>query len=117
MILVSDGLWNILDRVLQPYMTYNYSSGTKAAADAGFQVLEYRGVPIVYDEYCPGSFMFMINTDFLSMKIHKDKRFIMSPFQRPVNQDARIAQILVKMQYVTGNPRYHGRIEFASAVS
>lgn len=117
MILVSDGLWNILDRVLQPYMTYNYSSGTKAAADAGFQVLEYRGVPIVYDEYCPGSHMFYINTDFISMKIHRDKRFVMSPWQRPINQEARIAQILAKMQFVTGNPRYHGMIEFASAVS
>jgi len=117
MILVSDGLWNILDRVLQPYMTYNYSAGTKAAADAGFQVLEYRGVPVVYDEYCPGSFMFFINTDFLSMKIHKNKRFAMGPWIRPANQEARIAQILLKCQFVTGNPRFHGSIEFASAVS
>lgn len=117
MVVVSDGVYNLLEQVLQPYMTYNYSAGTKSAADAGFQVMEYKGVPVVYDEYCPGSFMFYPNTKYLSMKILSGDNFQMHPWMKPVNQMAKMAQISVSMNYVSSNPRHLGKIEFASAVS
>jgi len=115
-IIVSEGTWNILEEVLQPYMTYPFTKNTQAAADAGFEVMQWRGVPIVWDEYCTAGYTFFINTDYLKLKIHSGDKFDLGPWQKPVNQQSRIAQITVTMQFVTGNPRYLGLIECASAV-
>lgn len=116
MIVVSDGVYNLLEQVLQPYMTYNYSAGAKSAADAGFQVIEYKGVPVVYDEYCTSAFMFMVNTKYCGLKILSGDNFQMSPWKVPVNQMAKMAQVSVTLNFVSSNPRHLGKIEFASAV-
>ena len=115
-IIVSEGVWNILEEVLQPAMNYPWTKATQAAADAGFEVMQWRGKPIVWDEYCPSGHIFFINTDYLKLKVHSGDKFDLGPWQKPVNQQARMAQITVTMQFVTGNPRYSGLIECASAV-
>lgn len=117
MVIVSDNLWNIYEEVNEGKQSFNYSAATKFAVDAGFQVAEYRGVPLVYDEYCPGSFMFMPNLDYMKMRIRSTRNFEVGEWQKPVNQLARIAQITVALQFTCNNSRYHGVIECNSAVS
>jgi hypothetical protein len=117
MVIVSDGLWNIYEEVNEGKQSFNYSQATKFAVDAGFQVAEYRGVPLVYDEYCPGGFMFMPNDNYMKLRIRGTRNFKVGEWQKPVNQDARIAQITVALQLTCNNSRYHGSVECASAVS
>ena len=80
------------------------SAGKKQMADGGFQTLEFKGVPIVWDEQCPSDRMYFLNTKHMKLVMHKDANFKTTDFVKPENQDARVAQILV-MGNVTCNRR------------
>ena len=70
------------------------SEGTKKLGDAGFQALEFKGVPIVWDENCTSGAMYFLNTEHMKLVVHADRNFAVSDFVKPENQDARVAQIL-----------------------
>lgn len=70
------------------------SAGTKKMADGGFQTLEFKGVPIVWDELCTPNGMYFLNTKHMKLVVHKDANFETTDFVKPENQDARVAQIL-----------------------
>lgn len=70
------------------------SAGSKKLADGGFQVLEFKGQPIVWDELCPSGTMYFLNTNHMNLTVHSDANFDVSDFVKPENQDARVAQIL-----------------------
>lgn len=70
------------------------AAGTKKLADAGFQVLEFKGKPIVWDELCPTGHVFYLNTNHMKMVVHSKANFDVTDFVKPENQDARVAQIL-----------------------
>lgn len=72
------------------------SEGRKTMADGGFQTLEFKGVPIVWDEQCPSGTMYFINSKHMKLVMHKNANFKTTDFVKPENQDARIAQILVQ---------------------
>jgi len=68
--------------------------GSKKLGDAGFQTLEFKGVPIVWDELCPSGHMYFLNTNHMKLVVHKAANFEVTDFVKPENQDARVAQIL-----------------------
>ena len=70
------------------------SAGQKKLGDAGFQTLGFKGVPIIWDELCPSGSMFFLNTRHMKLVVHKDANFETSDFEKPENQDARVAQVL-----------------------
>lgn len=70
------------------------SPGSKKLGDAGFQNLEFKGVPIVWDEQCASGTMYFLNTRHMKLVAHKDANFEVTDFVKPENQDARVAQIL-----------------------
>ena len=70
------------------------SDGMKKMADGGFQSLQYKGVPIVWDEQCTSGSMYFLNTKHMKLTVHKDANFETTDFVKPENQDARVAQIL-----------------------
>lgn len=72
------------------------SEGRKTMADGGFQTLEFKGVPIVWDEQCPSGTMYFLNSKHMKLVMHKNANFRTTDFVKPENQDARIAQILVQ---------------------
>lgn len=67
---------------------------TKKLGDAGFQTLQYKGVPIVWDEQCPSGTMYFLNTNHMKLVVHEDANFATTDFVKPENQDALVAQIL-----------------------
>lgn len=71
-----------------------HSSDSKKLGDAGYQVLEYKGVPVVFDELCNSGVMYFLNTDHMKLVVHKDANFETTPFVKPGDQDAKVAQIL-----------------------
>ena len=80
------------------------SEGKKTMADGGFQTLEFKGVPIVWDEQCPSGTMYFLNSKHMKLVMHKDANFKTTDFVKPENQDARVAQVLV-MGNLTCNRR------------
>lgn len=70
------------------------SDSTKKLADGGYQALEFKGNPIVWDELCPATYCYFLNLKHMKLVIHKDANFKVSDFVKPENQDAKTANIL-----------------------
>jgi len=106
LIVTTQKVFDIYEQTLQVNARYNYTSAaTKFMADAGFQALEFRGVPIVVDDKCPDGHMYMMNTEFLSLYYHPDANFKFTGFKVPTNQDGRVGQILFSGQLAISNRR------------
>jgi hypothetical protein len=114
----SQGMYEVYESVLQPFQSFqrNYTGAVKEAADAGFQVLEYHGVPFIYDEYCPTSHIFFDSPKYNGIAMLSADQFKMGKFQKPVNQEVSIAKITLSCQFITNNPRMLGVIVGASAI-
>lgn len=63
-------------------------------ADAGFQNIKFKNVPIMWDPACPTGYMYFLNSDYLSLDVHPDADMEIRPFITPENQDAKVAHIL-----------------------
>lgn len=80
------------------------TEGQKKMADGGFQTLQFKGVPIVWDEQCQSGVVYFLNAKHMKLVMHSKRNFKTTDFVKPENQDARVAQILV-MGNVTCNRR------------
>ena len=78
---------------------------------AGFDTITIHGRAITVDSHCGATDAWIVNTDFLSMVAAKGRNFTMDPWQKPVNQDARIARILWAGQLVSKSGRRHAHVE------
>jgi len=78
--------------------------------DAGFQNLLFKASVIMYDSYCPTQTMFFLTSDFIDWYVDTETDFITTPFVRPANQDAKVAQILVYGNVCFSNCARQGRI-------
>lgn len=68
--------------------------GVKKLGDAGYQALGFKGQPVVWDELAPSNTMYMLNTRHMKMVVHSQADFKVTPFVKPENQDARVAQVI-----------------------
>ena len=74
-------------------------------AGAGFQNLTYMGsLPVVYDDQCNATRMYMLNSDFLYLRKAKGRWMKPAPDKASVNQDA-----MVMPMYLAGNMTTSGR--------
>ena len=75
--------------------------------DLGFQKLMFKGAIMEWDAYCPSGDMFLLNGNHISLVVERDANLAMSAggFQKPVNQDSFVAQILFQGNLVTNNRR------------
>jgi hypothetical protein len=102
---------------------YVNSGGTPASpATLGFDSVKLKGADMVWDEMMPdidsgyvyssaswGSSTFMfLNTQFIELIIDSATNFVNTPFVRPENQDARVAQILLMAEIVCAQRRKQG---------
>ena len=71
-----------------------YASAEKASA--GFVTLKYKGADVLYDgnSGIPTSHMYMLNTDYFGMCVHKDADLEIMDEQRPINQDGAVVPII-----------------------
>jgi len=84
-------------------------------ADAGFVTMKFRGADVMFDEQCTSGVMYFLNTEHLKLRYHKDANFTVTDFQRPDNQDAKIAQILWMGNLTANNCRYLGKLTGVTA--
>lgn len=92
--------------------------------DAGFLNLMYKATPWVFDDDMPGASLavgsdnhelVMLNADFLKFVMGKGKNFVVTDFQRPENQDAKVSQILLYGNLTCANRQRQGRMNVDTA--
>lgn len=79
-------------------------------AGAGFENLRYKGATCTFDGNVPSGALFMLRSDNLKLVTNSATNFITTPFIKPENQDAKVAQILWAGQLVSDNNRKLGKL-------
>jgi hypothetical protein len=81
---------------------------SNALADLGFESLTHRGVPITFDPDAPSGTLYFLDSSHLELVQHADSWLTLTDFQRPYNQDAKVALILSMGNLITDMRRAHG---------
>lgn len=79
-------------------------------ADLGFEAIAFKGAAIVFDPDVDSGYAYLLNSDRLEF-VQKAGRWLdMTDFQRPYNQDAKVALILSMGNLITDSRRSHGKV-------
>jgi hypothetical protein len=73
--------------------------------DLGFQNLKFKNVPWVWSPQGTSGTIYVISFKGLEFFVHSEADFETTPFVKPVDQDAKTAQILLQCALTTGNRR------------
>lgn len=82
-------IYNSYYALLQPQQRFTDSE----SASGGFSSLMFNSAPVIPDSYCPAQKMYFLNENYLSLFVHKDEDMRFEPFQKPVNQNVKVAKI------------------------
>lgn len=105
--------------VNERYMKGGNVSDVKMAA-AGFENLMFKSVPVVLDNLvfntniaanASNQQIESLNTDFIKLIVGSGRNFVMTPFVRPPNQEAKVAQVILYAQFVLSNRQLQGRMD------
>jgi len=90
-----------------------YEPNPKGGADAGIQVLKFKGAEVEWDDYCTSGCVYCLNSKFIWLVVHRAANFTMADggFQKPINQDALVTQILFQGNLVTNARKKHGKLQ------
>jgi hypothetical protein len=97
-------LYNSYYGLLQPQQRFMDSETAKG----GFSSLMFNGKPVIVDSHCPASHMFFLNEDYLNLYYHPEENFRFENFQKPVNQNVKVAKIFWAGAFGTSNARMQG---------
>jgi hypothetical protein len=82
-------------------------------ADLGFEVLRFKGKPLIWSPGVTAGQVKMLNTDFVELVHDPDFWFDMTEWKPVALQPNRIAHIINFINAVSAQPRRHGQIEYA----
>jgi len=77
-------------------------------ADLGFQSVAHKTAELVFEPDVPSATIYMLNSDRLEFVQHSAAWLSLTEFQRPYNQDAKVALILSMGELITDSRRSHG---------
>ena len=104
-VVTTKAIWGLYDVGLAGNKRYGHAD----YADAGFQNLDYAGMPVLADSRCVTSALFMIDTDSLQLQVLKQGNFVTGSFVRPANQLSEIAITRAYCNLTCGQRRTQGR--------
>ena len=90
--------------LIQPQQRF----GDAETIKAGFTNILWNGIPIIVDSHVDSGYMYMINENYVQLKVHKERDFKLTPFQKPVNEDATYAHIFWAGMLCGNNCRMQG---------
>lgn len=109
--LTTQTLFEKYEALLQPQLRFTDNK----TADGGFQNLLFKTTPLMFDVYCQSGVVYLLNSKYLNLVGHTSKWFVNTPFQRPVNQDARFSQILAYGNLTCSNRSRQGKLTAKTA--
>jgi len=110
-ILATRANYNRYYAALQPQQRFMDSETAKG----GFSSLMFNGIPFIADSHCPANHIFLINEDYLSLFVHKDEDMRFEPFQKPNNQNVKVAKVYWMGAIGSSNNRLHGKLSALTA--
>ena len=110
LIVTTQALWDRFWERSQPSQRTPSGPGFDDLARVGFSAINFNGAAVVVDSHAASGNLWLLNTDFIKLLIHKDRDFQFTGFQKPTNQDALLGQILWAGQLVIQAPRLQTRM-------
>jgi len=99
------------------YYTYYWSSlqanqrfTDDKMAQAGFMNIMFMSAPVVYDDQCPTTHMYFLNTDYIFLRPAKGREFIPLGEKSSINQDALVMPVVWAGNMTTNNRSLQGVI-------
>lgn len=110
-IVTTQDIFEFYEKSLQPQERFVGN----AAADAGFMNLTFKNVPIVFDRDCTSGVMYLLNSRYTALKVHRDADMKSSEFVQPENQDVTTSKTIWQGNMTTNNRRKLGKLTGISA--
>jgi hypothetical protein len=104
LITVTRANYNRYYNLLQPQQRFMDSK----MADAGIESLLFHGAPVVVDSHVPANHLFLLNTKYLHLIVHRDEDFRFEPFAKPTSQNVKLAKIYWSGNLCFSNLRLEG---------
>ena len=79
-------------------------------ASLGYEVILFRGKPIVVDSHVATARLYALNENFLDLVSHSDENFRFEPFRMPINQKAMVGYIFWTGAFICNNRRFQGTL-------
>ena len=96
------------ESLLTTDINYNVGMIDSKLAEVGFEAYKFKGARLMWDSYCTSGYMYILNSKYLKLYVDVQTDFISTPFIRPANQDARVAQILWMGEFTVSNRSKQG---------
>lgn len=91
-------------------LTSNIRYATTELADSGFLHLAYTTMPVLFDDNCPASHLYMVDLESLWLQILSKGNFQVTPFEYSHNQLSKTALMYVFGNLTCGSRRTNGVI-------
>jgi len=91
------------EALMFPFLQYQGSASADNSVNAGLSNIRYKNASVDWDVDVPSGELHIWNSKHLYMAIHPDRNMAMAEggFQKPVDQDALVTQILFKGEIIT----------------
>lgn len=89
-------------------------SNTRMAVNRGFKNLEFKTIPVIFDQDCTSGVIFMLDSNTLFITIDSGGNFAVDDFKEPVNQKAFVAKAYARLQLVCTKRNGQGKITGAT---
>jgi hypothetical protein len=83
-------MYTHFEAALQQYQRFSDAG----MAEAGFESLKYKTADVVYDDQCPASHMYFVNTDYVFLRPHRSRQFVPLDDRNSLNQDAMVIPVV-----------------------
>jgi len=97
----------------QPQQRGNLDN-TPGLANIGFSGIKFNAATIVVDSYCNAGYIYVLNTNFWKLIVHKKRNMYWTDKKFPLNQDAWVRQLLWAGALACSAPRWQGYISSVS---
>lgn len=97
--------------LLQPQQRFTDSETGKG----GFSSLMFNGKPFIAGSKVPANHVIALNEAYLHLAAHKDEDMRFEPFQKPVNQNVKVAKVYWMGVFASDNNRMHGKLSALTA--
>lgn len=104
--LSTEPIYRAYEALLQPQLRFADSK----TADAGFENLLYKSMPLMFSDYCQSGDLYYLNSRYLRLQRHSQVWFQNSPFVKPHGQDARYSLILSAGNLTASNCQRLGKL-------
>src|SRR3990167_58603 len=112
-IFTTQTVYEALEALIFPMFRYSDTSKVNVGIGKENSGLMFKGASVMWDAYCTSGDLYMLNSNNVMMFIHQDANLSMAEggFQKPINQDALVTQILFQGNMATNNRRKLGKLQ------